>query len=319
MEQLELRREDWKAREAAKKEQKHEERKETVDRLDQWRKEKTIEAAWKAEDAERDALERELQAAELEDVRNFHAKLQADRRQSLAFRLDKSRIDSEYDRNRKQLEREIADEEARLHEQDREDVRAGKQAVIASRRMSLEYRSQRAVQQKRQEEGDSEYKRQLEAQDRELSEEAWRDVKRYQEKCREEQRKEIARSLLQQQKDHSYALEQHQESLERLHEDMELRRNDWKAVKAAKKADGARRRKSISMHLDSWRAIRLKEAKKKVAELAQADEEARIREVRIARPCSATRRICSWSSCRTTSRTASSCKYHEEHPYPYPL
>lgn len=278
VEQLELRREDWKAREAAKKEQKHEEREETVDRLDQWRKEKTMEAAWKAEDAERDALERELQAAELEDVKNFQAKLQGDRRQSLAFRLDKSRIDSEYDRNHKQLEREIADEETRLHEQDREDVRAGKQAVIASRRMSLEYRSQRAVQQKRQEEGDSEYKRQLEAQDRELSEEAWRDVKRYQEKCREEQRKEIACSLLQQQKDHSYALEQHQESLERLHEDMELRRKDWKAVKAAKKADGARRRKSISMRLDSWRAIRLKEAKKKVAELAQADEEARIRE-----------------------------------------
>ena len=38
-------------------------------------------------------------------------------------------------------------------------MRAGKQAVIASRRAS-EYRSQRAAQQKRQEEGDEEYGRQ---------------------------------------------------------------------------------------------------------------------------------------------------------------
>lgn len=70
----------------------------------------------------------------------------------------------------------------------------------------------------------------------------------------------------------------HQESLERLHEDMELRRKDWKAVKAAQKADGARRRRSFAMKLDSWRAEKLREAKKKVAELAKADEEARIRE-----------------------------------------
>ena len=85
-----------------------------------------------------EALERELRAAELEDVHNYQAKLQDERRQSLAFRLDKSRIDAEYKSSQEQLEREIAAEEVRLKEQDREDVRAGKQAVIQSRRLSLE-------------------------------------------------------------------------------------------------------------------------------------------------------------------------------------
>lgn len=278
VERLELRREDWKTREAAKVEEKHAQREETVERLDQWRKEKTMEAAWEAEEAEREALERELQAAELDDVRHYQAKLQDDRRQSLAFRLDKSRIDAEHERSQFQLQREIATEEARLKEQDREDVRTGNQAVIDSRRLSLEYRTQRAIQHKRQEEGDAEYQRQMKTQDRELSEEAWRDVKRYQEQCREECRKELASSLLQQRRDYAFDLQQHQEGLERLHEDMELRRNDWKAVKASKKADCARRRRSISMRLDSWRSERLKEAKRKVAELARADEEARTRE-----------------------------------------
>ena len=53
---------------------------------------------------------------------------------------------------------------------------------------------------------------------------------------------------------------------------------DWKAVKAAKKEETNRRRKSIAMRLDSWRGERLKEAKAKVASMAQADEEARARE-----------------------------------------
>lgn len=194
VESLELRREDWKIREAAKTQEQHEQREETANRLDQWRKEKMVEAAWKAEDVEREALERELRAAELEDVHNYQAKLQDERRQSLAFRLDKSRIDAEHKSSQEQLEKEIEAEEFRLKEQDREDVRAGKQAVIQSRRLSLEYRAQRSMEQKKQMESETEYKKQLDAQDRELSEEAWRDVKRYQEKCRNEARKTWRRS-----------------------------------------------------------------------------------------------------------------------------
>ena len=90
------------------------------------------------------------------------------------------------------------------------------------------------MEQKKQMEGETEYKKQMDAQDRELSEEAWRDVKRYQEKCRNEARKDLASVLLQQKQDYAHDLEMHQESLERLHEDMELRRKDWKAVKLLK-------------------------------------------------------------------------------------
>ena len=87
-------------------------------------------------------------------------------------------------------------------------------------------------------------------------------MKRYQEQCRDEQRKEIASSLLQQQKAHSYDLEKHQQSLAPTR-GYGAAPQGLKVVKAAKRADGARRRKSISMRLDSWRAVRLKEAKQR--------------------------------------------------------
>ena len=113
-----------------------------------------------------------------------------------------------------------------MAEQDREDVAKHKEAVIASRRMSLEYRTQRAVQQKKEEEREKVYQREISAQDRELSAEAWRDVKRYQERCHEERRQELAKSLLQQKKAYALDLEKHQQSLAALHHDMEERRHD---------------------------------------------------------------------------------------------
>jgi hypothetical protein len=278
IEGFERKREDWKAVESFRKEQKQQQHQEVASGLDKWRDERQMEAAWKAEEDEKANLERELHNADVEDVKAYQQSQRDNRRKSLAFRLDKARSEAEYDAEQKQLQRQIAGEEARIAEQDREDVKAGKEAVMASRRMSLEYRTQRAIQQKRQEQGDQEYQKQVDAQDRELSEEAWRDVKRYQEKCREEQRAELAASLVHQKRAYALDLEKHQESLASLHHDMETRRKDWKAVKAAKKEETNRRRKSIAMRLDSWRGERLKEAKAKVASLAQADEEARARE-----------------------------------------
>ena len=185
---------------------------------------------------------------------------------------------STFEQNQKEINHQIAVEEARLADQDREDLLKHKEAVIESRRMSLEYRTQQAVQRKHQEEGEKAYQREVAAQDRELSAEAWRDVKRYQEKCRNEQRQELAKSLLQQKKAYTIDLEKHQQSLEALHNDMELRRHDWVSKKAAKEQDAARRRKSVAMRLDHWRKEKLTEAKRKVVASVKADEEARVRE-----------------------------------------
>ena len=278
IEALENRRADWKQAEAAKKAELHKQREEISDGLDKWREEKVLEAAWKAEDDDKAALEKELKAAELEDIRRFKEQLQDQRRQSLAFRIDKHRADAAFEQNKQEIEHQIAAEEARLAEQDREDVQKHKEAVIASRRMSLEYRTQRAVQQKHQEEGEKAYQREVASQDRELSEEAWRDVKRYQEKCREEQRQELIKSLMQQKKSYALDLENHQQALAALHQDMEMKRHDWVSKKQAKEQDAARRRKSVSMRLDHWRKEKLVEAKKKIVASAQADEEARVRE-----------------------------------------
>ena len=278
IERLEARRADWMQAEAARKEELHDQRVEISNNLDKWREEKALEAAWKAEDDDKATIERELQAAELDDVRCFKEHLQDQRRQSLAFRIDKHRADAAYEQNQLEIKRQIASEEARLAEQDREDVAKHKEAVIASRRMSLEYRTQRAIQRKHQEEGEKAYQREVMAQDRELSAEAWRDVKRYQEKCRDERRQELAKSLLQQKKAYALDLQKHQQSLIALHRDMEERRHDWVSKKAAKEQDVARRRKSVAMRLDHWRKEKINEAKSKLVASIKAEEEARMRE-----------------------------------------
>jgi len=93
IEDLNLKREDWKCVKQSKEDQTKKERQSIQDRLEKWRAENAKAKLSEAEAAEARTYEFELKTQEREDVMNYRAKLDNDRRQSLAYRLDCARKD----------------------------------------------------------------------------------------------------------------------------------------------------------------------------------------------------------------------------------
>ena len=118
----------------------------------------------------------------------------------------------------------------------------------------------------------------IEASDKELSDAAWRDVKHYQEKQREERRKSVAWRVADAKRRHEVELDLHSQKLNSLHDQLQSRHHDWQDVKSYKQNEKEMRRKSISMRIDSWRIQRMKQEKQKAQEALIAEEDARIRE-----------------------------------------
>lgn len=70
--------------------------------------------------------------------------------------------------------------------------------------------------------------------DRELSLQAWKDVQAYQEQMREERRRSLAQRLVDARKQKEAELTMHRGAVDRLHEELEHRRNEWLDVQAYK-------------------------------------------------------------------------------------
>lgn len=119
----------------------------------------------------------------------------------------------------------------------------------------------------------------MQAQDYELTAQAWQDVKEYQEKCRARDRLSLANKIIESRKHQEQALQAHRAALDCLHEDLEKKRMDWLEVRESRKRDEQRSRMSIGLRLDSWRQQRVAEAKLETVLAARADEEARLREL----------------------------------------
>lgn len=92
------------------------------------------------------AIERELQAQELEDVRNHRAKLEQQRRESLAYRLEKARKDKTFEAGQNALRAIVEEEERKLAEYDRQDVKQYRAKLAEDRRRSMQFRNEAEVQ-----------------------------------------------------------------------------------------------------------------------------------------------------------------------------
>ena len=128
-------------------------------------------------------------------------------------------------------------------------------------------------------EGEKQAQRAAEDADRELREEAWRDVQRYRAEERRKQRESTAWRLADAHRKHEIELASHQEQLAKMHLDLQCRREDWLALQAYKAEEKERRRKSIQMRLDSWKKQKLAEEKQKLKELMMEEEDAIFREM----------------------------------------
>ena len=124
-----------------KNEEVQRDRKSLAGRLQKWREEKVDPGIQRMADS----IERELQEEALKDVKEHQAKLERERRSSLAFRLEKARKDRAYDAGLLALKSVVEEAEAKIHQADREDVQGYRQRLIEDRRASIQFRNETAV------------------------------------------------------------------------------------------------------------------------------------------------------------------------------
>jgi hypothetical protein len=139
------RNEDWRAVQAYKNEEIKQGRESLAGRLNHWREIKGKEAQEKkmAEDAA--AIDFELRTAAEVDVKNYQAQQLKNSRQSLAFRLDKARMDHDYDEGQKALLRFMYEEENSIIAEEHADMQEYFAAEKEARRLSLEDRLKHEV------------------------------------------------------------------------------------------------------------------------------------------------------------------------------
>lgn len=120
-------------------------RKSLADRLMKWREEKMDSTREASQKAIADAIERELVEQAYQDEVNYKALLTQQRRESLAYRLDKARQDKSFEIGQQLCMNEVRSEERRIQAADREDVHNYRQQLQDQRRQSLQYRNQTEV------------------------------------------------------------------------------------------------------------------------------------------------------------------------------
>lgn len=127
--------------------------------------------------------------------------------------------------------------------------------------------------------GERELAKAAEAEDRKLTEQAWRDVRAFQERQRDEQRRSLAARLAEHSRQHHEELIAHRAALDAMHADFELKRLAWQDSEQDKARTRERSRRSIACRLDSWRDQRMAEEMHKAKKEMQAEEEALLREM----------------------------------------
>lgn len=119
IEEINLRRDDWTARNEYKKDQDKKTRESIADRLNKWREENAQIKLSKTEQMEAERYDFELRAQEHLDVTNYKAQLEIERRESLAYRLASAREDKNWERGQIALLAIAAEESRQLEEEDR--------------------------------------------------------------------------------------------------------------------------------------------------------------------------------------------------------
>jgi hypothetical protein len=138
--ELEIKSEEWRDVQQYKKELEEQEHQDLCWELDHWREERTVEERLRAEEMERQRIEKELFAQECEDVLRYKEELEARRRQSLAYRLDVGRRHRDWEEGEDANRAVAAMQERMIQAEERQDVQRYKQQLDDERRASLAFR-----------------------------------------------------------------------------------------------------------------------------------------------------------------------------------
>jgi hypothetical protein len=136
---------DWKDIQSYKENQAKHDRESLAGRLQKWKEETELEAKQRRQQEEVDQINRELAFQEYEDMRAYERQMRENRRQSLAYRLDKAKKDKDFEKGQQALQQACYEEEVRLRHYERLDVQKYQEELRQARRQSLQYRNAVAV------------------------------------------------------------------------------------------------------------------------------------------------------------------------------
>jgi hypothetical protein len=142
---LEIRYENWKDEQSYQEKMKEEEKNEIAFELNQWKLVKQYEENDEKAKKLQEKINLELTQQANEDIKEYQEKVKEHRRQSLAYRLNKARKDKDYEKGQKALQQLVLEEETRIANFDRQDVKNYRQKIQDARRQSLVYRAQTEV------------------------------------------------------------------------------------------------------------------------------------------------------------------------------
>ena len=243
-------------------------------RLQKWREEKEDPTA----KIQAEAIERELQEAALEDVKNYRLKEAHGRRESLAYRLEKARKDRTFEAGQHALTQIIEEEERRIQDADREDVQNYRAKLQEARRQSVQYRLTVESKDRIRKEGDKIAAQEMAREENEKKAADWKDVKAYQAAMREQARRSLAGRIAEAHRQKEMDLQKHQEMLNAAHRDFELRRLDHMEMREYRDEERVRGRRSIALRLASWREDKMRKEKERATEDLERTEDAILRE-----------------------------------------
>lgn len=269
---------DWKDVQSYKDQQLKRDRESLAGRLKQWHAVREVEESNHKLALEAAHIEAELAQQCHDDVKKYEARQKAAARQSLAYRLEKASKDREFDAGQIAFRTLVSAAEEEIAQNDRKDVEEYRLKIQAERRQSLAYRNHQEATYRSQQAEKHRQELEQRAQDRELSDLAWKDVQNYQAKQREAARKSLANRLAESARQHDLDVAAHHAKLSALHDDLELRRLDWANAQQYKAEQAQRRRQSMMLRGESARMQRMAEAMLAARKEMEADEEARLRE-----------------------------------------
>jgi hypothetical protein len=200
-------------------------------------------------------------------------------RESLSGRLKYWRELKEKEKQIKVKEDEIAHEDFVQSHADWNDVRAYNDEKKKKERESLASRLQNWRRIREEEKIVHEDKERNEMNDRELRLQAHQDVMKSIENEKELRRKSLSNRLKEEKRKRKIEMKIQQDQMQKLHDELESRRQDWIDINAAKENDRQRARQSIAFRLDYWRNRKLADEMQKTKEMIMREDEHAIREM----------------------------------------
>ena len=253
--QLQSAAEGWQDVNAYKAREADDRRQSMAGRVDKWKDDKAIETAISAEQQEAENISMELRSAAWKDEQAYKKKLQMDRRASMASRVEKAKVDADWERGQATLMALAVEEAHRIAAEDHNDVKAYLKTQEEDRRKSFENRTAAELQWKQKQQQQQQQAAEAAAASHELSYMGFLDAQEAEKTEQDRQRLSIAKGIVRARKEKEIALEKHREMLDTMHADFEHKRAGWEDARQYKRAEQADRRKSVAMRLESWRQV----------------------------------------------------------------